>query len=128
MTDEKKLEIPFPKASLNKENGQIAWGHNSYEWYSPGYFITEKEAEEFIELREKQEMTDENIKLGLPEMLEPAGNHFNDGYWLRIFAGQAMQAILSDPNDRSTTSEIATYSVRSAEALILEIKNREENK
>lgn len=73
-------------------------------------------------------MTDENIKLGLPEMLEPAGNHFNDGYWLRIFAGQAMQAILSDPNDRSTTSEIATYSVRSAEALILEIKNREENK
>lgn len=50
MTDKKK-QIPFPKASLNKENGQIAWGHNSYEWYSPGYFITQAEAEEFMRLR-----------------------------------------------------------------------------
>jgi hypothetical protein len=73
---------------------------------------------------------DEGFKQGL------AASEFTDGYWLRCYAGQAMQAIISElsfvygssksPDDLIPQYEkIAVLAVNQAKALLDEVKKHE---
>lgn len=70
---------------------------------------------------------DDGFKAGLAE------SEFTDGYWLRYYAGQAMQGILANPDIMQhvcgswfkTDVSVTMWAVNQAKALLEEVKKHE---
>jgi len=65
------------------------------------------------------------VSFSMPTIMQ---NQFDDAYWIRVFAGHALQACLSNPRNMLSDDVMVHTCVLLSQELLEEIKKREAEK